>query len=148
MECALRHKSLLLAILLGCLFLTGCGDKVEVDTSADNPEFSHVGGIAQLYYLYRSRNRGQAPTLDQLKQFGNEETYTIERLKVDNVDELLVSNRDKQPVVLLLDGKKLAHEGERIIAHEATGVDGSRMVALFSGGAVLLTDEEFKAAKK
>lgn len=134
--------------MLGCLLFAGCGDTVEVDTSPENPEFSNLGGVAQLYYGYRSRNRGKAPNLEQMKQYASENSYTLNRWKVDSVDDLLVSKRDNQPLVLMLEKSKLTHNGEKIIAHETTGVDGTRMVALASGGAELLTAEEFTAAKK
>lgn len=152
MRCALRHKSSpgvgLIAVILGCLVFAGCGGGVEIDTTPENPAFSNLGGIAELYYMYRSRNRGKTPNLEQIKQYSTENSYTLNRLEVDNVDELLVSKRDNQPLVLMLEGSKLTHNGAKIIAHETTGANGSRMVALDNGGALLLNEEEFNAAKK
>ncbi len=93
--------------------------------------------------------QGGEPDKAQLLAFGDERGgYTLDRLKVTSTEELLVSKRDGQPVVLLLKNSPLSHDSYRIIAHEATGVDGSRMVALDNGGAQLLTEEEFQAAKK
>ena len=136
------------AILFLALLFVGCKDSVDIDRSPANPLFSRLGGIAEVYMKYEAVVGGQ-PNESQLLSFGDERGgYTLDRLGVSSTRDLLLSKRDGQPIVLLLDNSQLNHDGHRVIAHEAAGVDGTRMVALDNGGAALLTEEEFEAARK
>lgn len=145
-----RHTLSSCFLLLVLTVLAGCGDTVKVDESADNPHFSHLAGIAEIYLKCRSSSRGAPVNEATLKEFGSSElaSMTLERFDATSFDELLTSNRDGAPIELTLSKSKMRLEGVRVIAHETVGRDGSRLVALESGGAELLTEEEFKALSK
>jgi len=56
----------------------------------------------------------------------------LERLNIASVDELFISERDKQPIVVLY-GKKPEGVRRDIVAYEQTGVAGSRQVGFALG---------------
>ncbi|HEX6961897.1 MAG TPA: hypothetical protein VF175_08530 [Lacipirellula sp.] len=110
----------------------GCGPGSK--TSGDG-EISHIQLLASLYNK-AARDLGRYPKNEQeLKQTIGKMGLNLEAMKLASVDELYVSERDGQPLVIVL-----PPNSKGVIAYEKTGVDGTRLVA-FSEGNVQEVDE-------
>ncbi len=131
-------------IALSVLFLSvasGCfsrPDNVERENSTIKP-------LAVAYGSYISSHRGVPPANEE--GFRQHLQNTWENLKnfhqLTSVDDLLISNRDKQPYVILygdVTGPK-GPAGMPVVAYEKTGVNGKRFVAS-SLGAIEEVDEK------
>lgn len=124
-------------LLLGITLLTGCGQS----TSAD-PTYSNLATIAIFYAQYRGQNRGGYPKDEQtLKEF-----IKATGKGVTDVDELFVSERDKQPYVLMF-GKNIIRDADGVeyVGYESEGMQGKRLVAQAGGFVVEMTEDEFQA---
>ena len=75
----------------------------------------------------------------------DEDGPMLDVLKVENPDELFISERDNQPYVIGY-GPKADGKPREVIAYEKTGVDGKRMVGYATGIVVELDDEHFREA--
>ncbi|MFO0865277.1 MAG: hypothetical protein U0744_11620 [Gemmataceae bacterium] len=125
------------APLLLLVFLGGCGS---------SPPPNHEPTLTQLVSLYGryvGQHKGSPPPNEQsLKEFVK---------KVDpnrNLDELMTSPRDKQPYVVRYGVKPTMGGQQPVIAHEAVGVGGKKLVGLGAGEVKELDAAALEAALK
>ncbi len=104
------------------LMLTGCGGSAP---PAAGP--SHVKGLAGLYNQ-ATFNLGHRPANEQeFKAALAKSILNLKLLGVSTIDELFVSERDDQPLVVLYGPP--AKEGDPgVVVYEQQGVDGKRLV--------------------
>lgn len=111
-----------------------------------SPPPTHQPALTQLvtyYGRYVGQNKGTPPPNEQaLKDFVK---------KVDanrNLDELMISPRDKQPYVVRYGVKPSMGGKQPVIAHEAVGVGGKKLVGFAAGEVREMDDAEIQAAGK
>ena len=111
---------------LGC----GAGSKAP-----DKGLTSHIQLLASLYNK-AARDLGRYPKNEQeLKDTISKMDLKLEAMKLSNINEVFVSERDGQPLVIVL-----PPNAKGVTVHEKTGVDGTYLVA-FSEGNVQEVDE-------
>jgi hypothetical protein len=115
--------------------LAGCGSGAPAKR---NKEISHVGAVTTLYFRATSK-LGKPPTSEQeFKDVIAQDNVDPGVLGVGSVDELFVSDRDGQPLVV--DYARTSPQG--VVVYEQVGKDGVRLVGFTSGQV-----EEADAAK-
>lgn len=128
-------------LLMGLLLQAGCGPKSSTESS--RKQSSRLRDVISLY-IYAGRALGRPPRDEaEFKEFINKQgSKVLEKAGVDTADELLVSERDGKPFVILYQrptGEKTAG----IVAYEAEGVDGYRDVGYELGNIVEMNEEQF-----
>src|SRR5687767_8303954 len=115
---------------LAAALLCGCGG----DNALDSPTAARLKGLATMYLDYIVAKGGNAPASEaELKKH----MRTVDAIQLnlagferDKIDEAFVSERDKEPFVVLYGiapGTLGAKDGP-VVAHEKTGVAGKRLV--------------------
>lgn len=136
---------LYLVLLLGLTLSYGCGG---TGTTSSDPSKSRVAVIARLIERYRIQKRGSMPTsLDELKSFAREQGEAfVKEANVASADELFVSERDGQPIVVRLGKLKPPKDpmDPVVTCHEQRGVNGQRIVAYQGGAAEEVDDARFQ----
>jgi hypothetical protein len=133
-----------LALLASFAFSVGCGSGVQ-QLDKNDPSRIRMQSLAILYASYLNHNGGKLPASEtELKNFmlATGKTYLAER-GINKIDDLFVSQRDGQPLVVSYGAHKLVRgfTADPIVAHEKAGLNGMRLVA-FPSGAVLELDTE------
>lgn len=119
--------SLLLIASLSAL--AGCGGETQ---GARAKEQSHIRAITGLYAKVAS-DLGRDPADEQqFKGAISQTNFKPEVFGVENIDELFVSERDGQPLVIVY-GKPPKGLAPGVIAYEQVGVDGVRLVGFKIG---------------
>jgi hypothetical protein len=141
-----RIGALPLAILAGALLAAGCGSRTSQLDQKD-PSRIRMQTLAIEYARYLNHNGGKLPpNEDVLKKYivGRGKSFLSER-GILSVDELFVSPRDGQPLVVSYGTQKLvrAFSADPIVAHEQKGIQGKRLVAFPSGAVVDLDPDMF-----
>lgn len=99
----------------------GCGS-----ATSNSGGMSRVKGLSMLFTKVSS-DLGREPANEQeFKQGITNSGVPLERLSVASVDELFISDRDGQPLVVVYGRRP---QGSDVIIYEQTGVDGKRQVA-------------------
>ena len=130
---------------LGALFvvatLVGCGSG-QTET-ARQQESSHLRALIGLH-RYATTQLGHRPTSEgEFKEFiSNRAQAMLETLKVQNVDELFISERDNEPFVVMY-GQQPPGVAPDVVAFERTGVDGKRLVGFGLGMIQEVGEEKF-----
>ena len=108
-----------------------------------NSEAPHIKQISELYRSYVAANRGQLPRDEAtLKAYGkNLSPQLLEVMGIKDVDAAFASPRDSQPYTIAYGTSKSMGV---VIAHERTGVDGTRLVATREGAAQEVEEAEFR----
>ena len=103
---------------------------------------NHVGAVTALYELSTSK-LGHAPS-DEKEFKKTMQTVSVkpQNFKVDSFDDLLISERDGQPLTVVY-GPAAANSN--FIVSEQTGVNGKRMVGLRTGIVEEIDDAQYKA---
>lgn len=115
----MRKLALCLALVIGVT--SGCGS-----AESKNGGLSRVNLLSMLFTKVSS-DLGHEPTNEeQFKQGIANSGTPLERLEVASVDELFISERDGQPLVVVYGPRP---KGSDVIIYEQTGVDGKRQVA-------------------
>lgn len=124
----LTRREVLGIAVTACVLTTGCGGG-----GGPAVEAKHLRTLVS-FYNYAASSRGRAPANEQeFKQFISENGSTaMERLKIESVDAMFVSERDGQPFTVLY-GKRPKEVSPEVVAFEKTGVDGTRQVGLRLG---------------
>jgi hypothetical protein len=122
---SIRRLCLFAAATAGlCL---GCGSGAD----AQKAGISHVRAISALYFKATSV-LGRHPADEQeFKTAVSQGPMDLDVLGVSSIDELFVSDRDGQPLVILYGAPSKGVKG--VIAYEQTGVDGVRLVGTSNG---------------
>ena len=117
---------------------TGCNLRQNSKKSVPN----HVGAVTALYELSKSK-LGHAPS-DEKEFTKAMQTVSVkpQNFKVDSFDELLISERDGQPLTVVY-GPAAANSN--FVVSEQTGVNGKRMVGLRTGIVEEMDDAQYKA---
>jgi hypothetical protein len=111
-----------ICLTLIALALTGCGGG---GSEAKKQALSHVRLLTSLH-TKASSQLGRFPKDEQeFKATIEGSDVSLEALKVDSLDELFVSARDGQPLVVVY-GAPLV--GSDVVVYEQIGVDGMREV--------------------
>ena len=130
----------------GLLFLStvfvvreaGCNLRQNSKKSVPN----HVGAVTALYELSKSK-LGHTPSDEkEFKKAMQTVSLKPQNFKVDSFDELLMSERDGQPLTVVY-GPAAANSN--FIVSEQTGVNGKRMVGLRTGIVEEMDDAQYKA---
>jgi len=116
----------------------GCNLRQNSKKSVPN----HVGAVTALYELSKSK-LGHAPSDEkEFKKAMQTVSVKPQNFKVDSFDELLISERDGQPLTVVY-GPAAANSN--FIVSEQTGVNGKRMVGLRTGIVEEMDDAQYKA---
>jgi hypothetical protein len=121
-----------LALLAGLLStLIGCTSEETIQAKAEQE--SRLKAVSVLYGQYIGRHRGRPPSDEAaFRAFLEKEgTSLMDTFGIASVDELLTSERDQQPYVIIYGREKplAGPEGMEVIAHEQQGVEGRVFVA-------------------
>lgn len=129
-------------LLAGLLLEGGCGPSSGTD--ARRMQSSRLRDVISLY-VYAGRALGR-PLRDEaeFKEFINKQgSKVMEKAGVNSADELLVSERDGKPFVVLY--KKPANDNAAgVVAYEAEGVDGVRDVGYELGNIKEMDEDQFR----
>jgi hypothetical protein len=131
-----------LAVLLVC---GGCGG---TQSASHETETSNLKPLAIYYGRYIAQHRGQPPANEaEFKAFLSKiPAADLQAFNVASADDLLVSNRDGQPYVVIYGPPTGPAEGPGkfpVIAYEKTGVGGKRYVASSIGGVEEVDEARF-----
>ena len=133
-----HHRKGMVLALLGAAMLAGCGGAVQTGAK----QISHVHALTTLYFRATSA-LGRAPASEQeFKEAINQGKVDLSVLGVSNIDELFVSDRDGQPIVVVY-GKDAKGKTPDVVAYEQTGVDGVRLVGNRAGQVTEVDAAEF-----
>ncbi len=119
-------SAVLLAPLAGCS--KGGG---EEENNPGSPENQHIMQMASLVRAYKSTHKGQVPASSEaLKTWAQGVPKELEKMKITNLDDVLVSPRDQEPyqIAPAPTGRR-AMGPPRIVVYEKTGVRGKHKVA-------------------
>jgi hypothetical protein len=139
-----RRTTLLACLaLLASAILAGCGGGVSpTGGDADFQTRRRMSMVASFYGDFLSANGVPPKDEAAFRAFLEERSVILKRMNLD-VNELLTSPRDGQPLVIVY-GKKLApadSPGTPWATIEQTGVDGKRMAAQVRGAVDELSPE-------
>jgi hypothetical protein len=122
----LRSNPIWLGVTLLLAACAGCGGATPVKR---DKEISHVGAVTTLYFRAKSK-LGKPPASEQeFKEVIAQDNIDPGVLGVGSVDELFVSDRDGQP--LIVDYGQSSPQG--VIVYEQVGKEGVRLIGFTSG---------------
>jgi hypothetical protein len=133
----------------GLGLVVGCGGSSVANGGDDSLAHRQLAVMANLYGEYLQANNNIPPKDEAaFLSFLNEDSGS--RLKiynVDNLDELLISARDKQPFVIVCGQRRAPKDSPDTpwVAYERTGVEGKRLAAQVRGATEELTPEQIKS---
>lgn len=113
--------------LLAIVVAAGCGGG-SAGTNREK-EISHVGAITTLYFRADSILRKSPATEQEFKEVIAQQNVDPGVLGVGSIDELFISDRDGQPLVV--NYGQTAPLG--VVAYEQVGKDGVRLVGFKNG---------------
>jgi hypothetical protein len=120
----------------------GCGSG-NGQLEQNDPSRIRMQTLAISYSRYLAQNGGKMPASEAIfkKYIARRGTKFLAERGIKNVDELFLSPRDGQPLVVSYGTRKIVRgfSPDPIVAHEQTGVGGKRLVA-FPSGAVIDLD--------
>ena len=124
---------------ISVLLLSGCG-RGQAE-SARKQETSHLRSVVGLYNFATSTLGHRPGSEAEFKSFINTNAKPmIESLQLASLDELFISERDGQPLVVIY-GKPPAGMTGDLVAYEQTGVSGKRSVG-YALGMIEEVDEQ------
>jgi len=118
--------------------LVGCGGP---KADAQKKQTSHVRVLTMMYNSV-SAKLGRHPKDEQeFKDTLRKSDVSLEALKVDSIDELFVSERDGQPLVVVYGPTT---PGSDVVVYEQTGVNGMRLVGHEIGMVEEVDEQRFR----
>jgi hypothetical protein len=137
----LRDKPLVIYLLLALLATgnLGCGSAGD---AAQSGEKSHVRLLTMLYAKASLKLRRPPRDEQEFKQTLASSNTSLEPLNVDSIDDLFISERDGQPLVVRY---LQLPTGSDVVVYEQTGMDGKRLVGHKIGMIEELDDAQFSA---
>lgn len=134
------HRLQRATVLLLLLIVSGCGDQTLAPTATEG---RRVGAIVTTHNMMERATGRLPPNEQEFKKFIAENgSQALERSGVTAVDQLFVSDRDDQPLVVTY-GKYSAGMNAKIVVYEKNGADGKRFVGDNSGAVELVDDARF-----
>lgn len=129
-------------VLLTSLFVAGCKESAE----GLPDEQQNMKTIAILYGQYRAKTGRPPAKLEDFKKFLGEvqKDPTAMVKPAGDIDQFLISPRDKQPYVFLWNVQARTGMPDPV-AYEQTGDGSTRWIAMGSGSVVDAGEEEFKS---
>jgi hypothetical protein len=131
-------------LVLYVAVVIGCGER----TSGQKPNETNLRLVAVLYSQYLSAHGGEVPSdEEEFRTFVSSlGPGVLDRAGLSGLDELFVSARDGQPLVVKYRDEIWPLDGA--IAYEQVGANGTRYVASELGGVSEITDEQFLSRHK
>jgi hypothetical protein len=102
---------------------TGCGS----GAAASHKGVAHLKAITVLYFKANSLLHKNPETEAEFKKVIADSKPDLGVLGASNIDDLFVSDRDNQPLVIMY-GQAPKGVAAGVVAYEQTGVDGKRLV--------------------
>lgn len=129
---------------LACFACGGCGGSRRAESVSGGRAVLEEVNRAYVTHLRTNRYRPPASREEFKKILQQAGDSALQRAGVKTVDELFVSPRDSQPLVIKYgkDASKLLERG--VVAYEQTGVAGRRLVAFDLGSVKEVDENEFK----
>jgi hypothetical protein len=119
------HVPRLASILLLSVVVADYAGCVTKDESIKQRETSHVRLLTSLHAMVTAK-LGRVPRDEQeFKQTIAKLSVSLERLKVGSIDELFISERDGQPLVVVYSSSPTASD---VVVYEQTGLNGKRQI--------------------
>lgn len=118
-----RRNSAILTLALSALTLMGCGSGGSSEVREKG--YSHVRLLTTLHARISSELGRYPKDEAEFKAALGKANLTLDGMKVSSIDELFVSKRDGQPLVVVY-GQPPA--GSDVVVYEQTGVNGLREV--------------------
>jgi hypothetical protein len=122
-----RRNILLLALV--ATSLVGCGGSPG---AASSKELSHLRVITALYFQAKSKLGKNPSNEEEFKQAINSANVDWSTLGVSGADELLISDRDGKPLVIVY-GPPPQGRPFSVVAYEQEGLNGVRLVGTSDG---------------
>ncbi|MCI0359464.1 MAG: hypothetical protein L0211_13390 [Planctomycetaceae bacterium] len=119
---------------------SGCSSQAQ---SGEDETTTDLRSIARAYDSVIGMRRKPPRSVDEIKQ------VLVDFHDVGWVgppDEVLISSRDGQPYVIILDVDLGAEISKDVLAYEKKGAEGKRYVLLTSRDVIQMTDDEFAQA--
>jgi hypothetical protein len=137
-----RYSSLLLVTCLFAIGSLGCAPKPE---STEVEPIRDLNHIQRAYGIMVSGHNRPPRDMAEVRKI-------LDELHVGDLnpqaDEVLVSSRDGEPYVIIMNANLGMADGrDEILAYEKTGVEGNRYVLLMSRDVRQISDDEFRRAK-
>lgn len=133
-----RQRAFYLALL--SVALVGCGGSTE----RQETQSGRLRTVVTLYGMERTVQGRPPASAEDFKKFITERgKASLERSGVASADELLTSDRDGQPYVVIY-GKPPTGMNQDVVAFEQTGVDGIRLVGFGLGYVEEVDEAKFK----
>jgi hypothetical protein len=124
--------------------LAGCRQQSEEEVP------SRAKILSIMASQFRMQHRGELPKDEsELRAYLDSQAEVLAQYGVDSASDLLLSETDGQPLVLLF-GRSILYtpDGRQVIAHEQGGIDGLRTVVFAVGETEDLDEASFKALRK
>lgn len=135
----MKPKKFAILQLIGVLLLSsvlGCTDTAESEITQEQD--LALKALAMAYGQFTAQNRGRPPKSEEhLRKFLDKNSHILDGYAIESVDDVFISPRDNEPYVVVY-GKRA-----KIVAYEATGLDGKRFVADELGIAREVDEAEF-----
>lgn len=128
-------------LLLVSFFIAGCAGCREKNENAIKQETSRVRLLTALHALATSKLGHRPRDMQEFKQTIAKLSVTTEKLRVDSIDELFVSERDGQPLVVTYGSTPLASD---VVVYEQIGLNGKRQVGHKIGMVEEVDEAQFK----
>lgn len=131
-----RRVSLGVVAIVAAAATIGCGGDGQ---KAAQKEISHIRLLTNLY-VKSERELGRSPAnLEEFKSAIAKMDLSLEAMKLTSIDEVFVSDRDGQPLVIVY-----GQSPNGVVAYEQTGVDGKRQVGFKLGNVEEADEGRFK----
>jgi hypothetical protein len=133
-------------VFVSCSLAMALGCNSQQSGSDGTTGVPRIKGLTALYISFMNNNAGRPPASeDEFKRYVAEKGGPVfDSAGVSTAEEMFISPRDNEPYVILYgnDAAKLLSRG--IVAHERTGVNGSRLVGRRAGSIEDLGEAEFR----
>lgn len=135
-------------ILLGVALQWGCGSATTQTAAGDDLRLRLLG---RLYGEFIAQHNGKPPANEsQLIDHLAKSADMLKSQGIADVEQLLVSPRDGQPLVVLYGESIIQDENSGFpwIAHETLGIGGKKLVIGARGNVEEMTQEQIEALAK
>lgn len=124
----LLRRSIVLLLAIGVTSLVGCGGA----GAAAAKNVPHLRVVTALYFQANSKLGKNPSSVEEFKQAIDAANVDWGTLGVSGADELLVSDRDGKPLVIVY-GPPPQGRAFSVVAYEQEGLDGVRLVGTSDG---------------